>query len=103
MQTRNRKKLSSVSEVLKNVKLQSDKDTSSLFKCIQLNQNWTRVVGTKWGSISTPVGYNHRCLTIRVPSSCHVQEMSFDKEMLIEKINKSSGSNFIQDIRWVSS
>ena len=102
-QTKYISKLSTVSDILKNSKKQSDQPSSSLFKCIQLNQNWTRIVGTKWGSISKPVGYNQRCLTIQVPSSCHIQEMNFDKEIFIKKINKFSGSNFVRDIRWISS
>jgi len=95
-------KLSVVSDILKNSKKQSDQPSSFLFKCIQLNQNWKRIVGAKWGNISRPVGYTHRCLTVRVPSSCHIQEMSFDKEIFIKKINKLSGSDFVQDIRWIS-
>lgn len=96
-------RLSTVSDILKNSEKQSDQPSSSLFKCIQLNQNWTRIVGTKWGSVSKPVGYTHRCLTVCVPSACHVQEMSFDKEIFIAKINKFSGSDFVRDIRWISS
>ena len=103
MQAKHIRKLNSISEVLRNSKKQSDQSASSLFKCIQLNQNWTRVVGAKWGRISKPVGYNHRCLTVSVPSACHIQEMSYDKENFIEKINKFSGSGFVQDIRWISS
>jgi len=98
MKTRHTGKLSSVADVLRNKKTEN----SSLFKCIQLNQNWTKIIGEKWGHISKPIGYTHRCLMIRVPSSCHVHEMSFDKEVLIERINKFSGSDFIQDIHWIS-
>ena len=102
---RKHSKLSTVSEILKKSenKNPSDLQASSLFKCIQLNQNWTKIVGSKWGSVSKPVGYAHKCLTIQAPSACHIQEMSFDKEVFIKKINKFSGSGFVHDIRWVSS
>lgn len=96
-------KLNAVSEILKNSENPSDAPASSLFKCIQLNQNWTKIVGSKWGSVSKPVGYTHKCLTIQVPSACHIQEMSFDKEIFIQKINKFSGSHFVRDIRWIPS
>ena len=96
-------RLKPLSDILKNAEKKSDQPSTSLFKCIQLDQNWKRIIGTKWGSVSKPVGYNHRCLTVRVPSACHVQEMSFDKEIFIEKINKFSGSDFVRDIRWISS
>ena len=100
---RKHSKLSTVSEILKHSENSSDPPTSSLFKCIQLNQNWIKIVGAKWGNVSKPVGYAHRCLTVQAPSACHIQEMSFDKEVFIKKINKFSGSDFVRDIRWVSS
>lgn len=102
MKTKHAGKLSSVAEVLRNKKTQSNEENLSLFKCIQLNQNWTKIIGEKWGGLSKPVGYTRKCLLIRVPSACHVQEMSFDKEIFMEKINKFSGSDFVRDIRWIS-
>ncbi len=101
MKVKHESKLSAVSEILRTADSQS-KQNSPLFKCIQLNQNWVKITGAKWGKISKPAGYSGGCLTIQAPSSCHIQEMSFDKEIIVKKINKFLGSNFVKDIRWTS-
>ena len=91
------KKLHSVSEVINNVQISSKNE--SAFTCIQIHQNWEKIIGSYWSKICQPVGYNYPCLIIRVPSSSHMHEVQFQKESIVKKINKYTGFTFVKDIR----
>lgn len=89
-----KKKMSSLSDIF-------DTSTNWPLMCIQLKNNWENIVGSKWGEVSRPVSYKNQCLFVRLPSACHSQEMGFEKQMLLSKINKFIGIKKIQDIRCV--
>ena len=70
-------------------------------KCVVISQNWKKIIGSRWGDVSRPTGLSHRCLTVNLPSACHIQEAHFEKEAFITKINQFAGCRLITDIRWI--
>ncbi len=95
-----KEKLRSISDVISNVQI-SNKKNESTFTCIQIHQNWKRIIGSRWSEICKPVGYVHSCLIVQVPSSCHIHEVQFQKDFFIRKINEYVGCSFVEDIRCV--
>ena len=93
-------KLQSLSEVIDRL---PSKKSESAFTCIQIHKNWDQIIGSRWASICKPIGYDRSCLIIQVPSSCHVNELRFQEEFFIKKINEYIGFNFLEDIRWTAS
>ena len=98
---RKTKKLHSISEAISDVQV-SQKKNESTFTCIHIHQNWSQIVGSPWSQMCKPVGYNYPYLIVEVPSSAHRHEIQFQKESLVQKINKSVGFNFVKDIRFQS-
>ena len=94
---RKTKKLHSVSEVIRDVQISKNEST---FTCIQIYQNWSKIIGSPWFKICKPVGYNDSYLIVKVPSSAHIHELHFQKESFIQKINKYVGFHFVKDIRF---
>ena len=91
--------LDTISSILQNTRNQ--KEISPALLCIYLSRHWETIVGKKWNTLLRPVGYQHHCLQIKVPSSCHIQELQFHTEQLIQTINQSLGDRYIQNIRYV--
>lgn len=50
-------------------------------------------------SYSSPVGYSKRCLIIWVKSAAHLQELSYGKDLLRDKVNQFVGFIWIESVR----
>ena len=92
------KQLHRISDILQQPS--NKKEVQPAFICIYLFKNWKQIVGPQLAKDSQPVGYKNHCLWVRLASSCHIQEMNFEKQNLITKINQSLAASFVQDIRW---
>lgn len=88
--------LKPVSEIFQNLGTQNN-----LGLCLYLGQNWKKILGKEQAETLRPVRYKSRCLWIRLPSSCHIQEMNFQKQEIISKINHALGKAVIQEIRFL--
>ena len=63
-----------------------------------LADKWESVVGTIIASHSYPAGIHYKKLYIIVDSPVWLQEISFYKEDLIDKVNKYFGKNIIKEV-----
>ena len=88
-------KLQSVSQIFQDLPIQNN-----LSLCFYLSKNWPAIVGKDLAESLQPVGYKQKSLWIRVPSSCHIQEMTFHTQKLITQINQALGQTMVQEIRW---
>ena len=89
--------LQSVSQIFQNLPIQNN-----LSLCLYLSKNWSSIVGKDLADVSKPVGYQQKSLWIRVPSSCHIQEMNFHTQKIINQINQAVGQAMIREIRWTT-
>lgn len=62
---------------------------------------WGEVVGKKVSENTTPESANHGILTVRVSTPAWRQELQFQKEEIIEKLNNKIGENAIKDIKFL--
>ena len=67
----------------------------SVFLCLDLKRNWEAILGPRLGSMARPIGYKNKCLFIRLPSACHVQEISFEKEEILSRLNQHLGGRAV--------
>ena len=95
------KKISSAGEVFLGLKSQKKKNWPLPLICIPIAENWKQLAGPKWAEESSPVSFKNHCLFVRVPSSCHIQEISFEKEAILARVNNFIGSEKVRDIRWI--
>ena len=89
--------LESIASIVQSLDFQKN----SLALCLYLAQNWTVILGEELSKVLRPVRYKNHCLWIQLPSSCHIQEMNFQKQSVISKINHTIGKPLIQNIRWI--
>ena len=90
-------KLQPVSQIFQNLPIQNN-----LSLCLYLSKNWSSILGKDLAKTLQPVGYKQKSLWIRVPSSCHIQEMTFHTQKIRNQINQALGHPMIQDIRWTT-
>ncbi len=66
-----------------------------------LNLEWESIVGKRAYHNCKPGKISNETLWIAVKSSVWMQELSYQKEPIIEKINKTLQNMEIKDLRWV--
>ena len=87
------KNLDSLASVLNHL------NEGSIFTCLYLKKHWKSILGPRLGGLSKPIGYKNKCLLIRLPSACHAQEMSFEKEEILSRLNQHlKGRTAIEDL-----
>jgi len=59
---------------------------------------WDEVAGAQIAANAKPQNIVRGKLYVNVPSSAHIQEYSFIKKKLIEKLNEKLGKNFVREI-----
>jgi len=59
---------------------------------------WDEVAGEKISANAKPQSIMRGKLYVSVPSSIYIQEYSFVKKNLIEKLNEKLGKNFVKEI-----
>ena len=63
-------------------------------------EKWEDIAGKIIASHTYPAGLHHRILYVIVDSSVWLQELTFYKKDLIEKVNNHFGKNIIKDIHF---
>lgn len=91
--------LVSVRSILNNLSLFQDLPPTLLL--LHLTKNWSQIGGEVWGPVSRPTSYKDKILTLKMKSSCHLQEAHFQKEQLMNKINGYFKTKYIQKIRLI--
>ena len=71
-----------------------------------VNQNnalliWESVVGDKIGQNTTPDKVEHGVLTVKVKNSTWRQELVFEKQSILTKLNLKLGNKTIREIRFI--
>ena len=71
-----------------------------------VNQNnalliWASTVGKKIAQNTSPDKVEHGVLTIKVESPTWRQELVFEKQKILKKLNKKLGKNTIREIRFI--
>ena len=71
-----------------------------------VNQNnalliWASTVGKKIAQNTSPDKVEHGVLTIKVKSPTWRQELIFEKQKILKKLNKKLGKNTIREIRFI--
>jgi predicted nucleic acid-binding Zn ribbon protein len=71
-----------------------------------VNQNnalliWASTVGKKIAQNTNPDKVEHGVLTIKVESPTWRQELVFEKQKILKKLNKKLGKNTIREIRFI--
>ena len=71
-----------------------------------VNQNnalliWESVVGDKIGQNTTPDKVEHGVLTVKVKNSTWRQELVFEKQNILTKLNLKLGNKTIREIRFI--
>jgi len=71
-----------------------------------VNQNnalliWESTVGKKIAQNTNPDNVEHGVLTIKVKSPTWRQELIFEKQKILKKLNKKLGKNTIREIRFI--
>ena len=61
---------------------------------------WDGVVGERTASHAQPAAFRQRTLVVHVSSSTWLQELHFQKNELIERLNRTAGANIVEDIRF---
>lgn len=61
-------------------------------------EKWEEIAGKIIASHTYPAGLHHKRLYVIVDSSTWVQELSFYKKELIEKVNNHFGKKIVSDI-----
>lgn len=92
----------------KEKKLQSIKNIFDYYEhpsffCIYLSQKWEKIVPSSIFNICKPVAFQQGLLTLKTISSCHTQDLQFQKEDLIIQINKNLKNSYIKNIRFTVS
>lgn len=91
-------KLNTTSEVLQSLLQKGNNPLSNQFKRWKLWQNWGEVVGPTIAQHTLPVAYDKRVLYIYVKSSAMMQEMTFMKGPLKDKINEYMGAKWVSRV-----
>ena len=71
-----------------------------------VNQNnalliWESIVGDKIGQNTTPDKVEHGVLTVKVKNSTWRQELVFEKQNILTKLNLKLGNKTIREIRFI--
>ena len=71
-----------------------------------VNQNnalliWESVVGDKIGQNTTPDKVEHGVLTVKVKNATWRQELVFEKQNILTKLNLKLGNKTIREIRFI--
>ena len=61
---------------------------------------WDRVVGESLASNAQPAAFKQQILVVHVSSSVWLQELHFQKNDLIERLNQAAGTKVVEDIRF---
>ena len=62
---------------------------------------WDSVVGKKIGKNTTPDKVEHGVLIVKVKSSTWRQELLFEKQKILNKLNRELGKKTIREIRFI--
>jgi predicted nucleic acid-binding Zn ribbon protein len=62
---------------------------------------WNEIVGEKVAKNTEPERVEHGVIIVKVSSPTWRQELYFQKEEIIKKLNNSIGKNVIRDIRFI--
>lgn len=63
-------------------------------------QIWDRAVGATIAKNARPAAFKKRLLLVHVSSSVWLQELHFQKAVLIERVNDEAGSAVLDDIQF---
>lgn len=61
---------------------------------------WDRIVGESLARNAQPAAFKRRTLIVHVSSSVWLQELHFQKNELIQRLNQAAGSAVVDDIRF---
>jgi predicted nucleic acid-binding Zn ribbon protein len=61
---------------------------------------WDRIVGENLARNAQPAAFKQRTLVVHVSGSVWLQELHFQKQELIQKLNKAAGGRVVDDIRF---
>lgn len=92
-------KLQPVSNVLQELFSRGQSPLSDQFLRWKVWNSWREIVGPAMESYSSPVGYAKRSLVIWVKSAAHLQELSYGKDLLRNKINQFVGFSWIDTVK----
>ena len=83
-----KKNLSPLRDVLEELFQKKSSVFSDIYFLYCLKKSWQDLAGEEIAKTGTPLCFKKRELTIGLPSSSHLHEMHFVKEILREKINR---------------
>ena len=96
---RNKSKLTSIQTILNN-RSGKAKYWQNHMKVYEPWIKWKQVVGENIGNNTNPKRWSNKVLVVSVRSSAWMQELSFMKEQLLERIRKNHPKIDIEDIRF---
>ena len=83
-----------IEDILSNMRPESDKQMMGVWKV------WSRIVGEKTAANAQPEAFKGGLLIVNVAGSVWAQQLQFQKNDLIRKLNTAMGSELVEDIRF---
>lgn len=95
-----KKELQPLSSILEEVFKKKASPLSEGYFLSQLNYTWNDLAGCEIAKIALPIAFKNHRLTLSLPSSSHIQDMHFVKEILRKKINQAFPDKQVRRIQF---